>query len=183
MYCSTGSVSQQGKAQCRGLYALTKIIRKIGEKDRKPSYDFCQCEKPWLGRHILIYAWPQQRKACFYWYLKCVFLNIYFRDFIKNGKICTAIQAQFRSKEKHNVGNSMHWQKSWENFKKNTEMFPQFSKKREYFCQNWRIIRPFWQKDSHFEKIVENPLYFSSNFPMIFVSVGSTFVPISGNMK
>jgi len=41
----------------------------------------------------------------------------------------------------------------------------------ECFCQNWRIIRQFWQKYSHFEKIGEGFLSFSSNFLMIFVSV------------
>jgi len=34
------------------------------------------------------------------------------------------------------------------------------------------IIRQFWQKYSHFEKIGENLLSFSSNFLMIFVSAG-----------
>jgi len=34
-----------------------------------------------------------------------------------------------------------------------------------------KIIRQFWQKYSHFEKILENFLSFSSKFLMIFVSV------------
>jgi len=46
--------------------------------------------------------------------------------------------------------------------------------KWEYFCQNGRIIRLFWQKYSHFEKIGENILSFSPNFPMIFVSEGTS---------
>jgi len=33
-----------------------------------------------------------------------------------------------------------------------------------------KIIHPFWQKKSHFEKIWEHFLYFSQNFPRIFVS-------------
>jgi len=36
-------------------------------------------------------------------------------------------------KRQRKVGNTVHWQKSWENHLKKTENFPQFS-------QNWRII-------------------------------------------
>jgi len=42
-------------------------------------------------------------------------------------------------------------------------IFPNFLK--------MRIIRQFWQKYSHFEKIWDNFLYFSHDFLMIFVSV------------
>jgi len=56
--------------------------------------------------------------------------------------------------------------KSWE---KDRKFSPIFSK-WECFCQNWRIIRQFWQKGSHFERVGEGFLSFSSNFPMIFVS-------------
>jgi len=45
---------------------------------------------------------------------------------------------------------SLHWQKSWENHEKKTESFTQFS---------------------HFEQVGEYFLSFSSNFPMILISV------------
>jgi len=35
---------------------------------------------------------------------------------------------------------------------------------------------PFRQKYSHFEKIGDNFLYFSPNFPMIFVSVSNSTI-------
>jgi len=40
----------------------------------------------------------------------------------------------------------------------------------ECFCQNWRIIRQFWQRYSHFEKVGEGFLSFSYLFLMILVS-------------
>jgi len=65
--------------------------------------------------------------------------------------LCQVHLGHFSIRHNH----ALQWQKSWEN-----------SEKRQ------KIIRPFWQKYSHFEKIGEHFLYFSSNFPMIFVSVG-----------
>jgi len=56
---------------------------------------------------------------------------------------------------------------------KDKKSSPTFSK-WEYFCQNWRIIRQFWQKYSHLEKTGEHFPSFSQHFLMIFVSVVHT---------
>jgi len=63
--------------------------------------------------------------------------------------------------------------KSWEKDRKPSPTLPKW----EYFCQNWWIIRQFWQKYSHPEKTGENFLSLSSNFPMIFVSVHFVWRP------
>jgi len=48
--------------------------------------------------------------------------------------------------------------------------------KWEYFCQNWQIIREFWQEYSHFEKDGGGFLCFSYDFLIIFVSVDPPMV-------
>jgi len=55
-------------------------------------------------------------------------------------------------------------EKIWRKRQKN---FPIFSK-WEYFCQNGRIIRPFWQQ--YLRKFGKSPSY-SPNLPTIFPSV------------
>jgi len=51
---------------------------------------------------------------------------------------------------KHTTANStsLHWLNSWDLLEKKTKCSLIFSK-WEYFFQNGRIIRPFWQKYSH----------------------------------
>jgi len=49
--------------------------------------------------------------------------------------------------------------------------FPTFSQNEIIIFQNGFIICSFWQKYSNFEKIWGKKMYFSLNFPMIFVSV------------
>jgi len=50
---------------------------------------------------------------------------------------------------------------------------------KQWIC---RFSRQFWQKYSHFEKIGDNCLSFSSKFLMIFVSVGHTNNGYSGSV-
>jgi len=58
-----------------------------------------------------------------------------------------------------------------------------FLSKWEHCCQNGRIVRPFWQKYSHSERVGEHFLSFSQNFPMIFVSVCLCYRPREENLN
>jgi len=62
----------------------------------------------------------------------------------------------------------LHWQESWENHEKKTHFFSKW----EYFCQNGRIISPFWQKIFSFWENCGKFSVFFSGFSQDFCQCG-----------
>jgi len=114
----------------------SRLWQKSWEKYRfvsKCSYDFCHQRyiQPLNPKQSQVYLLPFYEN-----YLNL--LSCYARKMFSDNWTYSHVSHT----TKRSLYYTLHWEKLWENFVFSPEIFP-------FFCQNGRIIHPFWYKISH----------------------------------